>query len=202
MLDQHWRGFSSDIDDLTDDDLNAAVAAIASVSLKRFAPAPVEQRSDSGHARCWRRILGARDASQYLDAHLRVRTRQRAQIGWDFLAGQGFTGWVYPLLLAARRTITQKGAHPADRRRGLRVLRRLLSGNLHAAPAPRRMRSRPLTTTSRPMQFAGSSRNVGPNFPNRAKSARHFCSRRWRASLHRNLEGRLYRGSAGEMASN
>ena len=54
------------------------VAVITNVSLKRFAPATVEQRSDSGHARCWRCILGASDASQDLDAHLGVSTRQRA----------------------------------------------------------------------------------------------------------------------------
>jgi hypothetical protein len=71
MLDQHWLG---DINDSTDNDLNAA--ALTNVRLKRFAPTPVEQRSDSGHARCWRRTLGAGDASQDPDAHRGVSTRQ------------------------------------------------------------------------------------------------------------------------------
>ena len=72
MLDQHWLG---DINDSTDNDLNAA--ALTNVRLlKRFAPTPVEQRSDSGHARCWRRTLGPGDASQDPDAHRGVSTRQ------------------------------------------------------------------------------------------------------------------------------
>ena len=77
MLDQHWLGFRQDINDLPDDDLNAAVAVLTYVRPNRFAPATVEQRCDGGHARCWRCILGARDASQHLDAHFGVRTRQR-----------------------------------------------------------------------------------------------------------------------------
>ena len=46
MLDQHWLGFFSDpndINELPDDDLNAAVAVVTSMRLNRFAPAPVEQ---------------------------------------------------------------------------------------------------------------------------------------------------------------
>jgi hypothetical protein len=99
MLDQHGLFFADDINDLADDDLNAATV-LAVVDLRRTSPTPIEQRSDSGHAHCWRRILGARNASQHLDAHFGVRTRERAQIGWDFLSGQMLTGWVYPLLLA------------------------------------------------------------------------------------------------------
>ena len=55
---------------------------LAAVDFRRTSPAPVEQRSDSGHARCWRRILGAGDACQDLDAHFGVSTRQRAQKNW------------------------------------------------------------------------------------------------------------------------
>jgi hypothetical protein len=86
MLDQQWLGFRHNISDMADNDPNAAVVAIASVRLKRLAPAPVEQRGDGGHASGWRRILGARNASQHLDTHFGVRARQRAQIGWNFLS--------------------------------------------------------------------------------------------------------------------
>ncbi len=51
MLDQHWLIFFIDFNDLPDDDLSVAVAAIAYVGLKRLAPAPVEQHADGLHAR-------------------------------------------------------------------------------------------------------------------------------------------------------
>ena len=76
MLDQLRIVFFNSLGDFANDDLNAAAAVIAYVGLKRFTPATVEQRSDSGHARCWRCILGAGDASQDLDAHLGVSAGQ------------------------------------------------------------------------------------------------------------------------------
>ena len=76
MLNQHWRVFADDIVDAPDDNRNAAIAVSTYVRLHRFAPAPVEQSSDGGHARRWRSILGARDARQNLDAHFGVATRQ------------------------------------------------------------------------------------------------------------------------------
>ena len=75
MLDQNWLGFSNDISDMPDNDPKVAAAVITYVRLNRFAPASVEQRGDGGHPCCWRRILGARDASQHLDAHFGVGTR-------------------------------------------------------------------------------------------------------------------------------
>jgi hypothetical protein len=47
----------------------------------------------------------------HLDAERGVPPRQRPQIGWDFLSGQIFTGWVYPLLLAQASS-----PHPTRRR--------------------------------------------------------------------------------------
>jgi hypothetical protein len=52
-----------------------------------------------------------------------VPTRQRAQIGWDFLSGQILTGWAYPppvgaaIALASGANLTQK-ARPSDGRCG------------------------------------------------------------------------------------
>jgi hypothetical protein len=74
MLDQHWLGFSSDINDLADDDLNAATA-LAHVRLWRFAPTAIKQRLRGCHTRLVRRTVSG-DARQRLDAQFRVRTRQ------------------------------------------------------------------------------------------------------------------------------
>src|SRR5262245_52734417 len=82
-----------------DDIHNNRVALVAGQELRRLAPAAIKQ------VRCSRdtgalalAILG--DPGEHLDAQLGVPTRQRAQIGRDFLSGQLLTGLAYPLLLA------------------------------------------------------------------------------------------------------
>jgi hypothetical protein len=59
------------LDYLPDGDADVLVA-LARVRLCGLAPASVEQRAGGRHARCRRRILGAGDARQDLDAHLGV----------------------------------------------------------------------------------------------------------------------------------
>ena len=51
MLDQHWLSFSTDINDLTDDDLNCPTIGIG-VRLSRLAPAAIQQDACRRHARC------------------------------------------------------------------------------------------------------------------------------------------------------
>ena len=52
MLKQQRLFLVAAIEYLSDRNANF-VAVMTNVRLKRFAPATVEQRSDSGHARCW-----------------------------------------------------------------------------------------------------------------------------------------------------
>jgi hypothetical protein len=74
VLKQQRLFFAADY--LSDRDRDVATI-LAAVRLGRFTPAPVEQQGDGLNARCWRRILGAGDACQDLDAHFGVTTRQR-----------------------------------------------------------------------------------------------------------------------------
>ena len=46
--------------------------------------------------RAWWHGLLADDPGEHPDAQLSVPTRQRAQIGWNFLSGQWFAGWASP----------------------------------------------------------------------------------------------------------
>ena len=64
------------------------VAVFARVRLGRLTPAPVEQRLGGGHARSWRRILGAGDASQHLDAHLGVSRASERKLGGILFRGK------------------------------------------------------------------------------------------------------------------
>jgi hypothetical protein len=68
VFDRHHRIFFNSIDDLADDNRNAAVAAITNMRLKRFAPAPVEQAVGRDNA-CsrWGGLL-ADDPGKRLDA--------------------------------------------------------------------------------------------------------------------------------------
>jgi len=62
MLDQHWLILSG-INEMADDDLNVAVAAIACVRLKRSAPPPVEQLA----SRCYAGDIAAGQDALKLD---------------------------------------------------------------------------------------------------------------------------------------
>jgi hypothetical protein len=82
MLDQHWLSIPSGINEMTDNDLNVAVAAIACVRLKRLAPATVEQLGSGCHARIRRRFRLRHDAGQRPDAGRRMHSRERFQINY------------------------------------------------------------------------------------------------------------------------
>ena len=62
-------------------------------------PRPPRSRQGAGRRGRWDGLL-ADDPCERPDAHLSVTARQRAQIWWNFLSRQRFTGW-RTLLLAA-----------------------------------------------------------------------------------------------------
>ena len=75
MLDHHWLGPSGDVNELSNDDLNAAVAVITGVRLNCFAPATIQQCLRGCHASLLRHAVSG-DPCQRLNAQFRVGPRQ------------------------------------------------------------------------------------------------------------------------------